>query len=124
MANNNFSTKLNPDDKLYTNVNQEYIYITKDKLKLALIESEKKMMDKKAWITPFSIFVSTLIALLTPNFNVCILQKDVWKAIFIMICGMSVVLSIKKGIQAFSNRKGGNIDSIIQCIIKEQNNKE
>lgn len=125
MANNNFSTKLNPNDKLYTNVNQEYIYITKDKLKLALIESEKSLMDKKSWIAPFGIFVSTLIAILTADFkDLWFLSKDVWMAIFILICGVSCVLSIIKGIQAFSNRKDGNIDSIIQNIIREQNNKD
>ena len=119
MGNNKFTINIKDDDKLYQNTNQEWIVTTKDKLKLFLMESEKALGEKKAWIAPLGLFLSTLIALVSTNFKKWLFPAEVWHAIFIIVCAVSAFFVVKYGITAIKNKKSGNIDSIIDKIIKE-----
>lgn len=71
---------------LHTNIAQEVIITTEDKIKLALIEHmriNKAMLD---WLTPFSIGLSAAASLSTAEFkDQFSVSAETWKAIFIII---------------------------------------
>jgi len=119
MGNNRITLDVKENDRIYQNTNQEWIVTTKDKLKIVLMESEKSLGVKKIWITPLGLFISTLISLVSADFKNWIIPESVWWAIFIIVCVFSGIFTLIYGIKAFNNRKSGNIDSIIESIIKE-----
>lgn len=119
MGNSKFIIDIKENDKLYQNTDQELILTTKDKLKIVLMESEKSIGEKKSWIAPLGVFLSTLIALVSSTFKEWIFSADVWCAIFFIVCAISGIFALIYGIKAIKNRKLGNIDSIIENIIKE-----
>ncbi len=119
MGNNKITLDVKENDRIYQNTNQEWIVTTKDKLKIVLMESEKSLGVKKIWFTPLGLFISTLISLVSADFKNWIISESVWKAIFIIVCIGSCIITLIYGIKAFMNRKSGNIDSIIENIIKE-----
>lgn len=119
MGNNKITLDIKENDKLYQNTNQEWIVTTKDKLRIVLMESEKTIGEKKSWVAPLGLFITTLIALVSADFKKWIFSADVWCAIFVIVCAISGVFALTYGIKAVKNSKSGNIDSIIDKIIKE-----
>ncbi len=110
------------DDKkfisdLHENIQTELITITKDKLENILLKYLNKLDLRKAWITPFSVFLSLIIALLTADFKEFLgLPKELWHALFIISCFFSFVLLIILGIKAFKNRKDTSVESLMNKI--------
>jgi hypothetical protein len=66
-----------------TNVTQEIIVTTADKVRLCLIQSIDKMERRKAWIAPAGILVTLIVVFPTASFHEFIgLSKDYWQAVF------------------------------------------
>ncbi len=81
------STKdLETISELYlTNLPQDVITTTEDKLHLCLEQHLKKMEKKKSWITPLGLLISFALTLISANFkDTAFVDAATLKAIFII----------------------------------------
>ncbi|MBR3021709.1 MAG: hypothetical protein IKH59_05005 [Bacteroidaceae bacterium] len=110
---------LTDNRNVYQNTAQDYIVITKDKLELVLLKTEKSLSAKNSWITPLSLAITCGISLISSNFKDFILSASVWEAIFIISTFIFVFWLLKTALKAWHYRKAGNIQNIINQIISE-----
>jgi hypothetical protein len=79
------SKDLETISELYlTNLPQDVITTTEDKVRLTLSDYLKKMEKKRAWLTPMSLLISFTLTLMMSGFKNWGLSADTWKAIFII----------------------------------------
>jgi hypothetical protein len=80
------STKdLETISELYlTNLPQDVITTTEDKVRLVLSDYLKKMEKKKGFLTPMSLLISFTLTLMMSGFKNWGLSADTWRAIFII----------------------------------------
>ena len=79
------TTNLETFSELYlTNLPQDVITTTEDKVRLCLSEHLKRMEKKKGWVTPLSMLISFTLILITTSFKDVGLDAATWKAIFII----------------------------------------
>jgi hypothetical protein len=105
------------ESSIHTNVSQQVIVTTYDKVKLCLIEHQNELNAKNGWIAPIGVFIALLTALVTANFREFLnLPPDTWQALFLLGLALSVVWTIKAlyGIYKFHNR--GGIEYIIEKL--------
>lgn len=116
---------LNSECVNYTNVSQGLIHITEDKLKVILLEYREKHRQFYSWTTPLGIFVSCLFATITADFkNTWIFSASTLQAICILCTITAAVWSFCAGRKAFKNRKGREIDDLIETIKNDSKPKE
>lgn len=129
MGQTDFNIDLNADLNVYQNIAQDCIVITKDKLELVLLKTEKSLSAKKSWITPLSLVVTCIVALASADFKNFILSSSEWKALFVFATIVFSIWLFRTLSIAWKNRNKGNIDNIINQIISEskkgkQNNEQ
>lgn len=72
-------------ENIHSNVTPEILEISVDKLRIVLLENEKKISDANEWQTPFAILLTIIIVLCTATFKEFLsLSADSWHAIFIV----------------------------------------
>jgi hypothetical protein len=82
--------------KVYSNLGQEIIITTEDKIRLCLIEHLSRMEKKNAWVAPLGILLTIIIVFPTTTFREFLfLSADTWKAIFVMAGLMAIVWLIR-----------------------------
>jgi len=82
--------------EVHTNVSQEIIEITADKLTIILNEHIDSLAKNKEWQTPLSLIITIMLVLSTTSFRVAFgLAAETWSAIFILSCGICVMWLIK-----------------------------
>lgn len=91
--------------QIHTNLHQEMIIVTEDKLRLWLGEYEEGITAKQRWAIPFGIFLTVFVALVTSDFKDFVLMAGEWKGIFILIAAIVGLLSILYGVRAFRAEK-------------------
>lgn len=107
-----------------SNVKSDLIEITEDKLENILLKHLKKVTTTKNWITPLSIFITVLIVLLTAEFKEFLdLEKEVWKAIFIIILICSFIYLIITIIRAIIHSNKSSITYLIEEIKYSESTK-
>ena len=78
--------------EVHSNVGQEIIEITSDKLQLILNSSMASMISRKEWQTPLSILITIILVLCTTDFKEFIgLKAGVWTAVFVISAVISAV---------------------------------
>ena len=101
---------------VHKNIDQDFIYISEDRLKLKLIEYEncrKKIYD---WISPLAIFITLVIALITAEFkSALLLPGAVWNAIFVLLTIAAFIWLMVSLCNIIHNNKI-TIDSVIEEI--------
>ena len=102
---------------VHTNVSQELIQVTEDKLKLILVQHSLSLTKRDAWISPLSLFIPTITTLMTARFEDYIVSGDIWQAIFIVSSAISGFWLIKA---LFSRPKKNTIDEIVDQIKGKQ----
>lgn len=92
MSSNSKYTRSTVDVTAYhTNLNQEIIQITEDKLRLLLHEHIKYMEHRNQWIAPLSLIITLAIVFTTTTFQDAVyLSADTWRAIFIITSVITV----------------------------------
>jgi len=127
----NSENKLNIDLKngfsdemiVHQNLRQDVIITTGDKLELLLIKNKECLKSKNEWIAPLGILIALITALATADFQDSLgLSGDIWHAIFIIVSGFSFFWLCKSVYIAWSNRKKGNLEMIIDDL--KNNTKE
>lgn len=107
--------------KVFDNLDQNIIRITEDKMKLILIENFKKIEDKKAWVSPFGIFIALLVVFLTTEKfkDFLYIPAAVWEAGCYIAMVVFIFLTVKSAATAFKNRTS-SIAGIISELKKDQ----
>ena len=108
----------NPIDKFVSqvriNTQSELIEITEDKLENILLKHLSKLNKVKGWLTPASLFLTVLIVLLTADFKTFwSIEKEVWKAIFVIGLIATLIWSILAIISAIKCSKNSTITFLI-----------
>ena len=112
---------INPIDKFVSqvriNTQSELIEITEDKLENILLKHLSKLNKVKGWLTPASLFLTVLIVLLTADFKTFwSIEKEVWKAIFVIGLIATLIWSILAIISAIKCSKNSTITFLINEI--------
>ncbi|HIF9437206.1 TPA: hypothetical protein ACX6SL_001321 [Photobacterium damselae] len=79
-----YSRKTVDVTEVHSNIEQRLIQITEDKLKLVLNEHLEYVEQKRSWIAPLGILFTLLVVFATTDFKDAYLNKDTWRAIFII----------------------------------------
>lgn len=121
MVNGKFSSPQAPVTIVHSNLDQEVIQITEDRLRLVLKDYLSKAEERKAWIGPLGIFLAIVTAFVTADFRDFYLKAPVWQAIFLI----SGVLSLGWLAWAIREAVGApSIDQIMEKIKRPQANGE
>lgn len=109
-------------DQVRTNTKSDLIEITEDKLENILLKHLNKLNKVKAWLTPLSLFITILIVLLSAEFKLFLgIEKEVWKALFLILVVLTLVWTIISGYEAVKCSKSATILFLINEI---KNNQE
>ncbi|WP_027159479.1 hypothetical protein [Methylobacter luteus] len=100
---------------VHSNLSQEVIKITTDKLKLILKDHLHLMERKKEWIAPLGIVITLVVVLTTTTFQEAYFSADTWKAIFVIILVLSSLWLLKSFWYFF---KSPSIEEIVEKIKK------
>lgn len=100
-----------------SNVKSDVIEITEDKLENILLKHLTKLMTRKGWMMPLSLFISVFLASLTATFTRKFgIEGHVWQATFILsviVSGVWLVASIVKLAMCW---KESSMDTLINTI--------
>jgi hypothetical protein len=100
-------------DNFSLNVGQNYIVITKDKLHIHLIKTQKNLERRSGWATPLGIFVSLLFGRATANFKDFIFPASTWKTVSIIGAAVALIWLV---ISVVRHVRAETIEQIIQRI--------
>lgn len=99
---------------IYTNVSQEIVKITVDKLRLVLTEHLKCLEERKSWMTPLGIFITLLLVLTTTDFKDSLsIKSATWEAFFLMAVALTLIWLIRTIIRAIRTK---TIDDVIELL--------
>jgi len=98
------------------NIQTDLIKITRDKLEIILLKEFNSMKKVSDWKTPASIFITSLITVLTATFKDFLLPKEIWNAIFVLIMFISCVFFLVNFIRALINSKKNTVENLIKKI--------
>lgn len=79
------------NSRIHTNLAQEVIVTTEDKVRLCLNDYLSKISKKNAWIAPFGILITIVITLISTNFKSFLFSADTWIAIFVITGGLNLL---------------------------------
>jgi hypothetical protein len=110
----NIGRELSKKVTVYTNLDHDIVVTTSDKIKLVLIDTKDVFISRRIWVTPMSILLTLIVALITTEFkqNIFGISADNWEGIFILsslICSIWLINSIYI---ANKNKNKGGIDCI------------
>ncbi|HEX7516516.1 MAG TPA: hypothetical protein VF345_04440 [Chthoniobacterales bacterium] len=109
-----FSSELIKDCIIHSNVKQEVIIVTSDRLELCLRKHLDSVAAKGAWITPASLFITFVATLCASTFhNAFGLSAAVWEAMFILLSLASAIWL------ACAIWRAKNIRTSLETLIKE-----
>lgn len=117
-------TEINLDKDLvekstsYTNIAQEFIYTTSDKVRLCLLENREVLKAKISWITPLGILIALIAALVTADFKKTFLglKPEIWEALFIIssiLCFLWLIYALGR---SYKFRGKGGIEDVIKKL--------
>lgn len=110
---------LNKNSTITTNVEQEYIVTTSDKIKLILIDWEKSKKLATEWWTYFGMTLSFLVPLFTADFKDFLgLNAEFLKALFVFLSVVFGVITLISVIRRLWNHKVITIDHCVGEITK------
>ncbi|EHK8978240.1 hypothetical protein M5216_004482 [Vibrio vulnificus] len=98
---------------VHSNLNQEVIKITTDKLKLILKDYLTLMEKKRDWIAPLGIFLTIVVVLSTTTFKVAYFSAETWEAIFIISAFLSGSWLVKA---LWTAIKSPSIEDVVEKI--------
>lgn len=102
---------------VYSNVSQEIVEITTDKLTLILKDHVTRMETHASWQTPLAIVLTLLLTLCTTDTRVAFgLSAEIWKAILIISWVLSFFWLVRC---LWRCRKCPTIDQIIAKMKQE-----
>lgn len=118
------SDELSRNLTIHSNVNQEIIITTSDKIEIVLIKTKEILISRRDWWTPFGLFISFITTLTTADFkNSFGIAKEFWKAIFVLLTLISFIWFIHSIIKLIKNWGKDSLEKIIaQIKVNNENN--
>jgi hypothetical protein len=108
---------------IHTNVGQEIVITTEDKLELCLRDHQDILKAKTDWKTPASLFIALLTTIVAADFKEFGFNSETWFAIYLVlcvICGFWLAISVKN---AYDYRDAGDTKQIIEKLKSNSQNK-
>ena len=104
---------------IYSNVAQEFIVTTDDKLRLCLIQYQAALRAKREWIAPISLLLPTVIAFTSVEFRPFLgLDAEIWGAIFLLATVGSfiwLVYTFIRALRTWWNQEGG-VEQVVESL--------
>lgn len=107
--------RIEEDAEMSMNIRQQLIVTTEDKIALCIHEHMRFVEKRKEWLTPFSIFLTAIIVLITADFKDWVLPKATWQAFFLMLAFISFAWLVVSLVQM---PKHINADTLVEKIKK------
>lgn len=107
-----FSAKLT----VHTNIGQEVIVTTVDKVKICLMENRECLSAQKEWVTPLSLFIALITTLAAAEFRKFMFEPAVWQAIYLMSSFVTFFWMLDKIRSAWKIRSKASIDTIVSTL--------
>ena len=98
---------------IHTNVSQEIIQITSDKLQLILSQHIKSIECRKDWIAPAGLLITLLTVFVTTEFKKFFMSADSWFAFFVFATILISIWLVVTCIKAF---RAASIDDLVNKI--------
>lgn len=99
---------------VHSNLAQEIVKITVDKLKLILQAHLENMERRRDWIAPLGILITMLVVFPTTEFKAFAgLKAEVWEAFFIMALVLTLGWLVKTGLSAY---RSPSVEAVIETI--------
>ena len=100
----------------YTNVRQDFIMTTEDKIRLCLIKYQNILKLKNDWIAPAGMLIALIATLVVASdFKEFLsISPEGWRAIFIVGMITSFLILLRSLYYIYINRKNNAIETIIQ----------
>ncbi|MCK1805269.1 MULTISPECIES: hypothetical protein [unclassified Micromonospora] len=103
--------------RLTVNVSQDVHVTTRDKIELALRKTLPSYVDVGSFLGPLGVFLALFVGLVTADFRTMFgVGDDVWKALFIVGSGVSVVWAIRNFVRFL---KRSTLDDIVEAVVAE-----
>lgn len=100
-----------------TNISQEYLITTIDKVKLCLLEHQGDLRAQSGWILPTGIFIPVVATLVAAQFNDFLgLSAAVWNAIYLLAAFISGVWLLNALRKAWRSRKRGSVEALVNRL--------
>ena len=85
MAGNGRFTQIQAPTKIvHSNLDQEIIQITEDRLRLVMKDHLEEIEDKRAWHTPLGVLIAIIAAFVTADFRDAYFKAETWQAVFLI----------------------------------------
>jgi hypothetical protein len=102
--------------KIYSNIDQDFIYISTDRVRIIFEEYRKIIKRKIEWATPVGGIVSVLASIMTADFNIetFVVAPTIWEIIYSLIL---IGLLIWLGVYVYNGikyRKKGTVEQFIE----------
>lgn len=108
------------NSSIHSNLSQEVIITTSDKLMLALLEHKKYIKNESDWIPPVTIFLTIILVLVSADFKAFWgISADSWRSFFIIITIGSIIWSFITLYKAFKYREEGDLNKLILRLKKD-----
>lgn len=115
-----FITGLSESD-VYDNSKQKIIIISKDGLKLNLIEFKDSVEAKYMAVTSGGIAITLLVAIVTSSAkDIFGISAETWTAMFILAFILSAVITLYCVAKAVFSRKNRNIEKVCQKMMESK----
>ena len=106
----------NQDSVVYTNIGQEYIVTTVDKVELCLTRHKNSLEDKRKWLVPLCAFISVMPVIVTSKFVTRFgVEAPVWQGIIYTLAGFLLLWALSWGCTAI---RSPNLNDIISELKK------
>jgi hypothetical protein len=112
-ASGRFAQVQAPVKVVHSNLDQEIIQVTEDKLRLVLNEHVTQAEQRKAWIAPLSLLVAIVTIFATSNFKDAFFKAPTWEAIFFITGVLSAGWLALTALQA---AKSPTVQDIVEKI--------
>lgn len=112
-SNGRFSQVQAPIRMVHSNLDQEIIQITEDKLRLVLKEHIELVERRKEWIAPLGVLMAVVTAFVTSTFRDAYLKAATWEAVFLVTGVLSAAWLVRSIRLAFLSPSA---DDLVQKI--------
>lgn len=112
-SNGRFSKVQAPIRNVHSNLDQEVIQVTEDKLRLVLNEHLTQVEKKNGWIAPLGIVITIVTLFTTATFKDAFFKAATWEAIFLLSGLLSLAWLMKAAYVAFSSP---SVDAVVEKI--------
>lgn len=112
-----FNQSIIQNSTVHTNVGQQVIVTTEDKIDLALIRHQKYSKAKSDWLTPFSTLLTVIASLAAADFkDFFSIPADSWRAIFILLAVLSGLWLVICIYRLIAHRNKGTNEDFIKTL--------